>query len=442
MNIDVFGLGYVGSVILAGLASEGNKLYGIDIDPSKLALINQGEPPIDEPKLGELMKSNMGNINARPSFKEDYIQSKIGFICVGTPFKEGIGLDFQYIYRVIDSICIKLSEETNFSESNPYLIVIRSTANVTLISELEDYIETKYGLMNNGKVVLVLFPEFLREGSAIADFFDPKSICIYSCRTHSDYVQKILSNIFHWNNPMFTDMGACSQIKLLSNSWHALKVAFTNETSQILKEIGVDTSKTFEVFCQDKKLNISSSYLNPGFSYGGSCLTKDLSGLISLGNEVGIKTPLLEGIQKSNDVYIARVSDDINQINPNLVIFFGISFKALTDDLRASPFLLLANKVNSKSNNILIVDDIISSKLKESSLSRGNQILLGKLRANIISTEEFAKLNIKDSRNLVLVVCHQQYLKLVEGLTLVDYKIINLTTKKLHTEDENSYSYV
>ena len=298
MNIDIFGLGYVGSILIACLSKE-NKLFGIDIDETKVKQINKSQPPINEPHLEEFLKENSHNINARTSFCENYEKSFIGFICVGTPFKEGLGLDFQYIYRVVDSICIKLTQENH--DDMPYIMIIRSTANSKLIFELTEYIDNNYGLIKSQKVILALFPEFLREGNAINDFFDKDAISIFSCTKEIKYVEKILGKIFYWNKPRHVTNDACSQIKLLSNSWHALKVAFTNETSQILKSINVDSREAFKIFCTDKKLNISDAYLKPGFSYGGSCLTKDLSGLISLGKENDIETPLLEGIQKSND---------------------------------------------------------------------------------------------------------------------------------------------
>ncbi len=437
MNIDIFGLGYVGSILIACLSNE-NKVFGIDVDEAKVEQINKSEPPINEPNLEELLNKNKQNIQARTSFSQNYHRSNIGFICVGTPFKEGLGLDFQYIYRVVDSICIKLSQEKRLD--TPYLIVIRSTANSKLISELTEYIEDRYGLIKSKGIILALFPEFLREGSAINDFFDENSISIFSCTNDFKYVEEILGKIFPWNIPKYVECDACSQIKLLSNSWHALKVAFTNETSQILKKAGIDSREAFKIFRTDKKLNISDAYLRPGFSYGGSCLTKDLSGLIALGKENGLKTPLLEGIQKSNDLYIERVSYDIEELNPDNIIFFGITFKANTDDLRASPYLLLAKSLKTK--NIVIVDDIISKKIKNNSLSRGNQILLGNLRDCVIASKNLDKKRIINFKNNILVVSHYIYFKFIEKQGLNNQSIINLTHMKCSGNFPKSISYV
>ena len=176
MNIDVFGLGYVGVILIACLSSS-NKVFGYDVDSEKIKLISQGVPPIDEPGLEKLLIKNNKNIKVKTSFSENEIQSNIGFLCVGTPYREGIGLDFQYIYRVIDSICIKILEQ---NRKTPYLIVIRSTANSKLMLDLSDYINTKYNLIKKSEVILCLFPEFLREGNAINDFFEEGSLSIFS----------------------------------------------------------------------------------------------------------------------------------------------------------------------------------------------------------------------------------------------------------------------
>lgn len=435
MDIDVFGLGYVGSVLTACLASKNNKINAIEVDQQKINLIREGKSPIDESNLDELLHKNLNNIVINENYSPYQKLSKIGFICVGTPYIDGKGLDFQYIYRVIDAICIQFKREFNEIKipSDPYVVIIRSTTDINFFYDLKNYINLNYGLTSK-EITLALFPEFLREGSAISDFFDKDSISVFSAEENIPYVNDLLSGIFYWNKPAFIDIGACSQIKLISNSWHALKVAFTNETSQILNALGVNSHKIFEEFCKDTKLNISSAYMKPGFAYGGSCLTKDLAGLIQLAKKNNINTYLLNGVQNSNFAFIKRVADEIKKYNSKFVFILGLTFKTGTDDLRESPFLTLTNMIKSNFKNLSIVDDLLYGKLETKSLSRGNQLLLGDLNMKLSKSSKLQFEHINGFEDSLFVLCHSIYFEKINTLNFVGENnvLINLTSKEVN----------
>ena len=441
MNIDIFGLGYVGSVLTSCLASKGNTIYGFDIDSEKISKMKKGLAPVSEEFLSDLMNENINSINVSNDFLKNGGKSNIGFICVGTPYKEETGLDFQYVYRVIDSICLFFSDSKLSKNKKPYIIAIRSTATSNFVEELENYVESKYQLISKKLITICLFPEFLREGSAIKDFFSEDVLSVFSCFRDKEYIEEILSKLFFWNKPIFSDMDSCSQIKLISNSWHALKVAFTNEVSQILRKNQIDSKAVFELFSKDKVLNISSAYMSPGFSFGGSCLTKDLSGLIALGDKLGLDSPILKSIHTSNNLYIERVSRDILKINKKNVLFLGITFKANTDDLRSSPYLSLAHKLN-KFKRIVIYDEIISKQKINQSFSRLNISLLSGLENNV--TQNLEDLNSEFFDDLVILLCHFNYVNLIESIDLISNQsqVFNLSNKYFYLKNYSVTRYV
>ena len=264
---------------------------------------------------------------------------------------------------------------------------------------------------------------------------------VFSCYRDKEYIEEILSELFFWNKPIFADMDACSQIKLLSNSWHALKVAFTNEVSQILRKNQIDSKAVFELFSKDKVLNISAAYMSPGFSFGGSCLTKDLSGLISLGEKSGLDSPILKSIHISNNLYIERVARDILKINKKNILYLGITFKANTDDLRSSPYLSLAHKLN-KFKSVIIYDEIISKQKFNQSFSRLNISLLSGLENNVI--QKLEDLEKEFFEDLVILVCHSNFINFIESNDLINnqVQIFNLSNKYFDFKNYNVTRYV
>ena len=330
MRISVFGMGYVGCVTAACLVKQGHNVIGVDIIKSKIKGLNNDIWPVYEPGLNELNKKQIlkEKFFATSDEKKALKETEVGIICVGTPNLSDGSVDIKYVESVIE----KVSDYFNKS-SKDYTLLVRSTIPPGSTHQL---VYNRFKKVNN--IQIAFFPEFLREGSAINDFFFP-SLKVIGCK--KNFPIKIMDKIFpdvegEWN---ITNYEIAESLKYISNSWHALKIVFTNEIASVLKEYNLNSEQSMELFCQDKVLNISPHYMKPGFAYGGSCLPKDLNALICLAKKVKVQTPLLNSISISNDLLINRLELVINNQKCSNIGFSGISFKPNTDDLRNSPII-------------------------------------------------------------------------------------------------------
>jgi len=352
MEITIFGLGYVGCVGLGCLAEQGHSLIGVDIDKAKVDLINKGKATIVEKDIDELIKRNVTDerIAATTNSFEAVINSEIAIICVGTPNDENGHLDMTYIYRVAKEIAEALKEKKGF-----YTVAIRSTVMPGTNKKVAGIIE-KYSNKTSGKdFAVVSNPEFLREGSAVEDFFNPPYTVLSS---ESEIGLEIMKNVYKSlsSEIIVTPIGTAELIKFVNNSFHGLKVVFANEVGRICKSIGVDSIDLMELFTKDKILNISPYYFKPGFAYGGSCLPKDLKALNSIAHDKYINLPVLSSIEESNQVHIDYVFNLLMSKKRKKIGFYGISFKAGTDDLRFSPALEIVERLLGKGFDIKIYD--------------------------------------------------------------------------------------
>jgi GDP-mannose 6-dehydrogenase len=352
-TIAVFGLGYVGAVSAACLAHNGYSVIGVDPNRTKVDLINNGMPPIIEQDLAELIcgARQQQNLRAISDPSEAIAESSISLVCVGTPSLANGDLDLQGIERV----CVEIG--TALRKSRAYhVVVIRSTilpgsmAGVirpTLERTSKKLAGIDFGLANN--------PEFLREGSAVRDFFEPPKIVIgasddRSRRAVAGLYDALTAPVFH------TSVEIAEMIKYVDNSWHALKVAFGNEIGNICGALEIDSRRVMEIFCQDTKLNISSAYLRPGFAFGGSCLPKDLRALTYKARRIDLSLPVLESILPSNRTQIERAIRLISNQHRRRVGVLGFSFKAGTDDLRESPIVELIEQMIGKGYEVRLYD--------------------------------------------------------------------------------------
>jgi len=332
MKIAVFGLGYVGTVNAACLAELGHEIIGNDIKQFKVDRMNEGISPVKEPKVEDLIRRNIGkNLKATTDIRETLENSEIGIICVGTPLNYDNKTDTSRIVKVFDEIVMNVNK--------PYTIVVRSTVPPGTISSLRERVGDK-------KINVIMNPEFLREGSAVDDFFDPDLIVIGTSNKDA------LGDIMHMYRGikgkfMLTDEKTAEMIKYVNNSWHALKIAFTNEISSVASKKGIDPNNLMQVFCGDEKLNISTKYHKPGFAYGGSCLTKDPEALISMAHLDGLNIPLIQALKKSNEEHLERALRLILMAGEKDIGVFGISFKydGSSGDMRGSPVITLINKL-------------------------------------------------------------------------------------------------
>jgi GDP-mannose 6-dehydrogenase len=362
MNISVFGLGYVGCVTAACLASQGHRVVGMDINIEKVDAINNARSPIIERRLEELIREgrSSGNLRATHDAHEAIEHGDVLLICVGTPSDANGNLDFKFIDRVCIDIAQSLREVSGYK-----LIAVRSTLLPGTIDQRIIPLLTK----ESGKQVGPGFgvasnPEFLREGSAISDFNSPPFTII---GTVDERAEAMLTKLYQdIPAPIFrTDPNTACMIKYSCNAFHGLKVVFANEIGQLCKKAGVDGTQVMDIFCQDTSLNISSRYLKPGFAFGGSCLPKDLRALLYLARHDDLQLPMLESILPSNRLHIERVADiifrDPRQAKVGII---GLTFKPGTDDLRESPIVQLVEILNGKGLKVRIYDNNVSlSKL-------------------------------------------------------------------------------
>ena len=356
MKISVFGLGYVGCVNLGCLAQSGNNIIGVDTNKNKINLINAGKATIVEDKIDEIISKQLGlgRIRATSDYRSAVLDSSISIICVGTPSTEYGHLNLKYIYTVAEQI----GEAIRFKESF-HTIVIRSTVLPGTNEKISKIIEEVSLKRKESDFAVVSNPEFLREGSAVNDYYNPPYILIGSTSKRAlDQLSILYKDIKV--ELIIEEIKIVEMIKYVNNSFHALKVTFANEIGNICKELNIDSYKLMNIFIKDKILNLSSYYLKPGFAYGGSCLPKDLEALKSIAHNHNLETPIINNISKSNELQIERALKMIIDYNVNEIGFLGLSFKAGTDDLRNSPSVRLIEILIGKGYNIKIYDESVN----------------------------------------------------------------------------------
>ena len=367
MRISVFGLGYVGTVTAACLAKNGHQVIGVDISRAKVAAANAGRSPIIEPGLEALMSEvfESGNLRATRSAEEAVRESDVSFVCVGTPSSEGGALDPQYVARV----CAEIGGAMRRKWTR-HTVVVRSTM---LPGSTEQVVlpilEQTCGKRAGVEFGLSYNPEFLREGSALADYFEPPRIVIGVLDQEAgDVVEEVYAGL---SAPVVrTSLRAAEMVKYADNAFHGLKVAFANEIGNICKAFGVDSQEAMDIFVLDTKLNLSPAYLRPGYAFGGSCIPKDLRALIYQAGRRDVVTPLLSAILESNEKQKQLGIDMIRRTGRKKVGVLGLSFKEATDDLRESPAVELAETLLGKGYDVAIYDPNVSlSKLVGSNLA-------------------------------------------------------------------------
>ncbi len=353
MRVSIFGLGYVGTVSAGCLAREGHEIIGVDPVRTKVDLINAGRPPIIEKDIDEIIAEAVkaGKLLATDNTIQAIRDTELSFVCVGTPSQINGNLDLTHVRNVCEQIGQALK-----CKSTRHTVVIRSTIlpgtmRQVVIPVLEEMsgkkAGTDFGLCNN--------PEFLREGTAVKDFNSPSKTVIGELDPASgDILTALYSRL---DAPLIrTNIETAEMIKYIDNSWHALKIGFANEIGNLCKSFSIDAHRVMEIFCADKKLNISSAYLTPGFAFGGSCLPKDLRALAYSAKLHDLELPILSSILPSNEMQIARGLQLIMEKGRKRIGILGFSFKAGTDDLRESPMIEVIERLTGKGYDVRIYD--------------------------------------------------------------------------------------
>lgn len=352
MRISIFGLGYVGCVSAGCLSGKGHEVIGVDVQQNKVDLINQGRPTIIEKDIGELIESGREKrlLSATTNVELAIINSEVSIIAVGTPSAENGHLDLQYIYKVAQEIGKALRHKKDF-----HVVSIRSTVLPGTNQKVGQIIQRASGKKRNVHFSVVSNPEFLREGSAVHDFYHPPLTLL---GTDNDTARKKMLEVYESipGEKVITDIEVAEIMKYVNNTFHALKVTFGNEVGSICKRLNIDSHKVMKIFCMDRQLNISSYYLKPGFSYGGSCLPKDTRALKTLANDLYINVPVINSIENSNEMHKLNALNAILSKGERKIGIMGISFKAGTDDLRNSPIVDIVERLIGKGYNVMIYD--------------------------------------------------------------------------------------
>jgi len=357
MKISIFGLGYVGVVSGACIATLGHRVIGVDVNPVKVRMVDEGKSPIIEKDLPELLRGVVDKelFKATENASEAVAQSDISMICVGTPSKTNGNLDLSFVKRVCSEVGEALRHKPTY-----HLVVVRSTMlpgsiEETVIPSLERASGKKAGF----DFGVCYNPEFMREGTSVQDFFHPP-MTVIGGKGEKD-VDPLAELYKEIDAPIVrTGYREAEVVKYICNAFHALKISFANEIGALCKELVIDSHEVMEIFCMDRKLNISPAYLKPGFAFGGSCLPKDLRALNYKAKELDLNVPLLNSILSANQYHIQRVLDSIYQKKKKKVGILGLSFKAGTDDLRESPMVTLAETLIGKGFQVKIYDRNIS----------------------------------------------------------------------------------
>jgi GDP-mannose 6-dehydrogenase len=354
MRIAIFGLGYVGCVSAACLANEGHQVIGVDVNLLKVQMVNAGQSPIIEAQVGELINQAVGagNLWATVTAAEAVAQSDLSLICVGTPSNENGSLNLSYLHKVIREIGQALTNHNAY-----HVVTVRSTVLPgTIASEVLPLLEETAGRRVGTDLGLCANPEFLREGNAVTDFFQPPFTLIGQWDERSGNHLAILYEKI--DAPLIrTNLSTAEMVKYASNTFHALKITFANEIGNLCKKMGLDSHEVMRIFSMDTKLNISPAYLKSGYAFGGSCLPKDLRALLHRARQEDLELPVLQAIFRSNELQARLGVEMVLRTGKRRIGILGLSFKAGTDDLRESPLVYLAETLLGKGYELKIYDE-------------------------------------------------------------------------------------
>jgi len=433
MKLSVFGIGYVGCVSAACFARAGHGVIGVDVNPTKVEILNSGKSPIVEEGIAELIAEvvKAGRLRATTDSAEAIANSDISLVCVGTPSNPNGSLDLSYVRRVCEEIGAAL-----WTKKERHIVVIRSTMlpgtiETVVVPALEGYSRKNAG-QDFG---ICINPEFLREGSSIRDFYAPPFTLIGADDEHTgSVVRSLYAEI---DAPVFvTALKTAEMVKYVCNCFHALKVSFANEVGNICKELNIDSHEVMNVFCQDTKLNLSPYYLKPGFAFGGSCLPKDLRAINYKAKELDVEVPVLSAILPSNRLQVERARDMVLRTGKKRVGVLGLSFKAGTDDLRESPMVTLIETLIGKGLQIAIYDRDVSM----ARLFGANKEYIEREIPHISQLLRSSIDDVVNSSEIIIIGNGSKEFRQIEGKVTDNHQVIDLVRLFDKNSSVESYS--
>jgi GDP-mannose 6-dehydrogenase len=368
-KVAIFGLGYVGCVTAACLARDGHEIVGIDINPSKVDAVANGIAPLEEPGLATLLAEAVqaGRLHATSSSSEAVLSTNVAIICVGTPTGPDEGTDLRGVAAAAWQIGAALK-----NRNEPYTVIMRSTVPPGTAEGLVSRTlrNTSGRPIGSGPtdIMILTVPEFLREATAIADYDEPPFFVVGGPTPPPERATTLVQSLFgrfcdrlHW-----VDYRTAELLKNVCNAYHAVKVVFANEVGALCEAVGINGIEMMQVFCQDRKLNVSAAYLRPGLPFGGSCLPKDLRALVHLGRCYGVNVPQLGSTLESNALHIDRAIQSIEQTGRKRIGLEGLAFKSGTDDVRESPMVAVAERLLGRGYDLRIFDPLVSRSVARS----------------------------------------------------------------------------
>lgn len=356
MKISIFGMGYVGAVSSACFAELGHDVIGVDLNAQKLEAIAAGRSPVVEAGVAErIAKAHAeGRIRATQDATAAVAETELSLVCVGTPSNAKGELSLGAVDAVVREIGAAIAKK-----DSPHTLVLRSTVIPGTTEErVAPALMKASGRELGHGLELAFNPEFLREGSAVRDFYAPPFTLAGSASPKS---AAMVRRLYDGVEAPFHEVScrAAESVKFLSNAYHAVKIVFANETGALLKDLGVDAREALELFCEDRSLNISAAYLKPGGAFGGSCLPKEIRAFMALASERNVAMPMIENVMASNVEQKRRAFDLVAKHGRGRVALFGLAFKPGTDDLRESPYVDLAERLLGKGFELAIYDEAL-----------------------------------------------------------------------------------
>lgn len=372
-QVSIMGMGYVGAVSSACFCSLGHSVIGVDPDASKTVVLNEGRSPIVESGLDDLLYEarRERSFFATRYTHEAILETDITLVSVGTPSDASGACDLKYLKQATEQIGGAIACKDSY-----HVVVYRSTVPPKTTRDIMiPILEQASGKRCGVDFGVAFNPEFLRESTAVDDFYHPPKTVIGAIDTASArVVERLYAGVE--GEVIVTSLECAEFVKYVDNTWHALKVSFGNEIGRLCKAVDVDSHDVMDIFLSDTKLNISPYYLKPGFAFGGSCLPKDTRGIAHLGRELGIDLPVINHINDSNHQHIEHTLELVRSRHCHKIGLVGVTFKAGTDDLRESPAVILLQRLLDEGFDVSFYDPCIHSGSRLVADPKANQTLL------------------------------------------------------------------
>lgn len=364
MNIAIVGTGYVGLVSGTCFAEMGVNVTCVDIDSNKIEKLKNGEIPIYEPGLEEMVLRNVaaGRLNFTTDLRTVLDDVEVVFSAVGTPPDEDGSADLKYVLAVAKTFGQNINKYT--------IIVTKSTVPVGTANKVKEAINAELGARGvNIDFDVASNPEFLKEGAAIKDFMTPDRVVV---GTDSERAKKVMARLYKpfmlsGDRMIFTDIPSAEMIKYAANSMLATRISFMNDIANLCELVGADVNMVRKGIGADTR--IGKKFLYPGCGYGGSCFPKDVKALIKTAQKVGYEMKVLRAVEDVNERQKSILFDKLERhfsgnIAGKTVAMWGLSFKPETDDMREAPALVLIDKLVAAGCEVKVFDPIAMTECK------------------------------------------------------------------------------